>query len=477
MTVRTRFAPSPTGYLHIGGARTALFCYLYARRHGGQFVLRIEDTDRERSTEASVQVILDGMAWLGLTPDEGPHYQTERFDRYGEVIQQLLDQGDAYHCYCTREELDQMREAQRAAKQKPRYDGRCRERSSPREGVDPVVRFRNPTDGAVTVDDQVRGRVVFENTELDDLIIARSDGTPTYNLTVVVDDMDMRITHVIRGDDHLNNTPRQINLYHALGAELPGFAHVPMILGDDGARLSKRHGAVSLLQYRDQGYLPEALLNYLVRLGWSHGDQEIFSMDEMIELFDLGDVNRAASTFNPDKLLWLNQHWLKASAPQRVGEALAWQLDRLEVLHDRGPDLTDLVLAQRERAKTLEEMALNSRFFFDDDFVAGGNYDQKAARKNFSGVGATALAAVRDALTALEDWNAAAIHSVIEQVTDTLAVKMGKVAQPVRVAVSGGPVSPPIDQTLALLGRERTLVRLDAALRHIEAHPELFPPA
>jgi glutamyl-tRNA synthetase len=475
MTVRTRFAPSPTGYLHIGGARTALFCYLYARHHGGEFVLRIEDTDRERSTEESVQVILDGMAWLGLDADEGPFFQTQRFDRYREVVQQLMDQGDAYHCYCSREELDEMREAQRAAKQKPRYDGRCRDRSKPREGVDPVVRFRNPTEGAVVVEDLVRGTVTFDNMELDDLIIARSDGTPTYNLTVVVDDMDMAISHVIRGDDHLNNTPRQINMYSALGATTPAFAHVPMILGSDGARLSKRHGAVNLLQYRDQGYLPEALLNYLVRLGWSHGDQETFTMAEMIELFDLDQANRSPSTFNPEKLLWLNQHWMKESDPERVATALAWQLDRNEVLHDHGPDLAGIVVAQRERAKTLEEMAINSRFFFDDDFVAGGHYDEKAARKNFKGVGQAALTAVLDGLQALETWDAAAIHSVIEQVTTALDTKMGKVAQPVRVAVAGGPVSPPIDQTLSLLGREQTMARIRAALAHIEKHPDLFP--
>jgi glutamyl-tRNA synthetase len=470
MTVRTRFAPSPTGYLHIGGARTALFCYLYARHHGGQFVLRVEDTDRERSTEESVQVILDGMAWLGLNADEGPFFQTQRFDRYREVVDQLLDQDDAYHCYCSREELDAMREAQRAAKQKPRYDGRCRDRTEPREGVTPVVRFRNPLDGSVVVDDLVRGKVVFDNKELDDLIVARSDGTPTYNLTVVVDDMDMAITHVIRGDDHLNNTPRQINMYCALGADLPNFAHMPMILGADGARLSKRHGAVNLLQYRDQGYLPEALLNYLVRLGWSHGDQETFSMDEMVALFDLDATNKSPSTFNPEKLLWLNQHWLKQSDPARVAGALAWQFDRNEVLHDHGPDLESVVVAQRERAKTLEEMAENSRFFFDD--LEG--YDEKAARKNFKGIGREALTQIRSSLAALDAWDAPAIHTVIEAVTAAMETKMGKVAQPVRVAVAGGPVSPPIDQTLALLGRETTLQRIDAAIAHIDKHPDLY---
>lgn len=300
MTIRTRFAPSPTGYLHIGGARTALFSWLFAKKHGGQFVLRIEDTDRERSTEASVNAILEGMTWMGLDYDEGPFYQTDCFDRYKEIIQQLLDQGDAYHCYCSKEELEVMREAQMAVKQKPRYDGRCRHNSTPKEGVEPVIRFKNPIEGTVVVEDLIRGKVVFQNSELDDLIIARSDGTPTYNLTVVVDDMDMEINHVIRGDDHLNNTPRQMNILKALGAEPPKYAHVPMILGEDGKRLSKRHGAVSVMQYHEEGFLPEALLNYLVRLGWSHGDQEIFSIDEMIEKFDLSDVNKSASTFSPE---------------------------------------------------------------------------------------------------------------------------------------------------------------------------------
>ncbi|MEM9532700.1 MAG: glutamate--tRNA ligase, partial [Pseudomonadota bacterium] len=324
MKVRTRFAPSPTGYLHVGGARTALFCYLYARRHGGEFLLRIEDTDRERSTDEYVQKILDGMHWLGLQSDHPPVYQTQRFDRYREVIQQLLDAGHAYHCYCTKEELDELRAAQEAAGEKPRYDGRYRDFSgTPPEGIPPVVRFRNPLDGSVTWEDAVKGSISVSNSELDDLIIARSDGTPTYNLTVVVDDLDMEITHVVRGDDHVNNTPRQINMYRALQAEPPVFAHLPMILGDDGARLSKRHGAVSVLAYRDEGYLSSALLNYLVRLGWSHGDQEEFSLTEMIKLFDLADVNRAAASFNTDKLRWLNQQHLQATDPEAVGDQLA----------------------------------------------------------------------------------------------------------------------------------------------------------
>jgi glutamyl-tRNA synthetase len=335
--VRSRFAPSPTGFLHIGGVRTALFSWLQARRHGGTFVLRIEDTDRARSTEEAIQVILDGMEWLGLRADEGPLYQTDRFERYAEVAEQLRAQGDAYHCYCSKEELDEMRAAQMARGEKPRYDGRCRDRKEPKPGVPPVLRFRTPDEGEVVVDDKVFGRVVFDNRELDDLVLLRSDGVPTYNFSVVVDDMDMGITHVVRGDDHLNNTPRQINVYRALGAEPPVFAHVPMILGPDGAKLSKRHGAVSVLQYRQEGYLPEALLNYLVRLGWSHGDQEIFSLQEMIDLFDIADVNKSASSFNPEKLLWLNQHYIKEAPAARLAIDLQWQLERLGVDCSAGP--------------------------------------------------------------------------------------------------------------------------------------------
>ncbi|HYM35221.1 MAG TPA: glutamate--tRNA ligase, partial [Steroidobacteraceae bacterium] len=315
MTIRTRFAPSPTGMLHIGGVRTALFSWLYARHHRGTFILRIEDTDLERSTPEAVQAILEGMEWLGLNADEGPFYQTRRMDRYKEVLQQFLQAGKAYRCYCSKEELEAMRARQTAAKQKPRYDGTCRHRTEPKPGVSPVIRFKNPESGAVIVKDVVHGDVRFENVELDDLIIARSDGTPTYNFCVVVDDSDMRITHVIRGDDHLNNTPRQINMLEALGATIPVYAHVPMILGADGAKLSKRHGAVSVLQYREDGFLPEALLNYLVRLGWSHGDQEVFSIEEMVAHFDICDVNKAASAFNPEKLLWLNQQHMQRATP------------------------------------------------------------------------------------------------------------------------------------------------------------------
>lgn len=464
MTIRTRFAPSPTGYLHVGGARTALFSWLYARKHGGTYVLRIEDTDLERSTAESVNAILEGMTWLGLEYDEGPFYQTHRFDRYKALIQQLLDEGKAYHCYCSKEELDEMRETQMARKEKPRYDGRCRHRSEPREGVAPVVRFRNPDDGAVVIDDQVKGQIVVRNSELDDLIIARSDGSPTYNFTVVVDDLDMRITHVIRGDDHVNNTPRQINILKALGAELPKYAHVPMILGSDGARLSKRHGAVSVMQYRDDGFLPEAVLNYLVRLGWSHGDQEIFSLDEMIEHFDVPDINHSASTFNPDKLLWLNHHYLMHGDPVHVAYHFRWHLGRLGIDPTEGPDPVEVVKAQRERNKTLVEMAEASAFFYRDFH----QYDEKAAKKNLTPDAIEGLSMLRQNLGALRPWVRESIHDLIAATADALDVKMGGIAQPLRVAVSGTSVSPPIDLTLEILGQEKTMLRIDQALAWIK---------
>jgi len=463
MQVRTRFAPSPTGFLHIGGARTALYSWLYARHHGGDFVLRIEDTDRERSTDAAVQAIIDSMAWLDLKEDEGPYYQTRRFDRYREVVARLLEQGKAYHCYCTREELEQMREAQLARKEKPRYDGRCRNGRAAPPDVPPVVRFMNPVDGVVIVDDLVRGRVVFENAELDDLIIARSDGTPTYNFCVVVDDLDMRITHVIRGDDHLNNTPRQMNIIKALGGTPPAYGHLPMILGADGAKLSKRHAAVGVMEYRDAGYLPEALLNYLVRLGWAHGDQEIFSREQMIALFDVVDVNKSASRFDPDKLAWLNQHYIKSGDPTRLAEELKWHLDRLGVPTANGPPLAGVVRAQQERAPTLRAMALASTFFYVDF----EQYDDKAANKHLVPDVAPVLEQVRVALTGLAPWSAAGIHAAINAIAESIGQGLGKVAQPVRVAVAGGSVSPPIDQTLELLGRERTLARLDRAIAYI----------
>jgi len=460
MTVVTRFAPSPTGLLHVGGVRTALFSWLYARRNGGKFILRVEDTDRERSTDEAVRVIVDGMAWLGLDADEGPYYQSRRFDRYREVLRGMLEAGTAYHCYCTKNELDALRGQQIARKQKPRYTGICRERREPRPGVDPVVRFRNPLDGAVVVQDLVHGPVTFQNAELDDLIIARSDGTPTYNFCVVVDDMDMGVTHVIRGDDHLNNTPRQMNMLQALGAPLPIYAHVPMILGPDGAKLSKRHGAVSVLQYEEEGYLPDALLNYLVRLGWSHGDQEVFTREEMIAAFDIHDVNKSASAFNPEKLLWLNQQHMMRAMPAALVPHLRAQLRRLGADSSDQQMLEGVILAQRERAKTMKEMAVNSRFFFVEDI----ELDLKAAAKHLGGDAPATLAKVRARLGSLSEWNAASVHAALEQLAAELGGGLGKIAQPLRVAVSGSAVSPPIDATLALLGRERTLARVDAAL-------------
>ncbi|MCK8515657.1 glutamate--tRNA ligase [Methylonatrum kenyense] len=471
MTLKTRFAPSPTGYLHIGGARTALFSWLYARRHGGSFVLRIEDTDLERSTPESVNAILEGMAWLGLDYDEGPFYQTRRFDRYREVLDQLLAEGKAYRCFCSRERLDKLREEQQARKEKPRYDGCCRDRTeAPSPDAPFVVRFRNPQDGQVVVNDRVRGRVVFSNAELDDLIIARTDGSPTYNFTVVVDDMDMEITHVVRGDDHLNNTPRQINILQALGVEPPIYAHVPMILGEDGKRLSKRHGAVGVMSYRDQGYLPEAMLNYLVRLGWSHGDQEVFSLDELVQLFDIEDINTSASSLNISKLDWLNQHYMKTAEPAHVARHLSWHIGQLGIdPAAHGPALDDVVVAQRERARNLADMAAASRFFYSEP----EGYDEKAARKNLKTETRPTLLALREALEAVSDWNADVLHAAVIGVSEALELKLGKVAQPLRVALAGVPVSPPIDVTLELLGRDTVLARIDRAVRWIDANTEI----
>ncbi len=462
MTVRTRFAPSPTGYLHVGGARTALFSWLYARRHGGAFVLRIEDTDLERSTTESVNAILEGMTWLGLEYDEGPFYQTARFDHYDAAIQKLMDAGLAYRCNCSRERIERLREEALRRKGKPRYDGHCRHAAcAPDEPH--VIRFRNPDHGTVVVDDMVRGRVLFNNEELDDLIIRRTDGSPTYNLTVVVDDLDMRITHVIRGDDHLNNTPRQINILRALGHEPPRYGHVPMILGDDGTRLSKRHGAVSVMQYREQGFLPEALLNYLVRLGWSSGDQEIFSLDEMISLFDIGDVNKAASTFNTEKLLWLNQHYIKAASPLRIAHLLSPHIGKLGIDPIKGPNLVEVAAAQQERARTLVEMAEISAFFYKDF----EQFDEPSAKKHLRPAAREGLERMREVLDALDDWSPEALHQAVVDVSEQLGLKMGKVAQPLRVAVVGRAASPGIDVTLYLVGREACLRRIDKALEFI----------
>jgi glutamyl-tRNA synthetase len=462
--VKTRFAPSPTGYLHIGGARTALFSWLYARRHGGPFVLRIEDTDLERSTPEAVNAILEGMNWLGLDYDEGPFYQTQRFDRYREVLQELLREGRAYYCYCTREELEALRGDQMMRKEKPRYDGRYRDyEGPPRDGVEPVVRFKNPQNGEVVVEDLIRGNIVFQNAELDDLIIARADGAPTYNFCVVVDDMDMGVTHVIRGDDHINNTPRQINILRALGAPVPFYGHVPMILAPDGQKLSKRYGAASVMEYRDMGYLPEAVLNYLVRLGWSHGDQEIFSLDEMVALFDLTGCNKAPSAINPSKLTWLNKHYLKTLDPGHVARHLSWHIGQLGIDPSAGPHLTEVVKAFAERSDTLKDMAQAALFLYQDF----ADYDPKAASKNLTAAAEALLRQMQTALAALPEWRSAPIHEVVKGVAEVSGLALGKVAQPLRVAVSGAAVSPPIDVTLELLGRPKTLVRIERALAYI----------
>ena len=429
---------------------------------GGQFILRIEDTDLERSSPEAVQVILDGMKWLGLEHDLGPYFQTKRFDRYKEEIGRMLKAGTAYHCYCSKADLDAMRAEQQARKEKPRYDGRCRHGKGPgpQSGNSPVVRFKNPEEGATVVEDVVHGQVTFQNKELDDLIIARSDGTPTYNFCVVVDDADMGVTHVIRGDDHLNNTPRQMNMLLALGKPVPVYAHVPMILGPDGAKLSKRHGAVSVLEYQTQGYLPEALLNYLVRLGWSHGDQEYFTRAEMIAAFDVRAINKAASALNPEKMLWLNQQHLIRAQPKDVVPHLRWHLARLGIHSQDDALLEGIVLAQRERSKTLKEMAEASRFFFVEEITL----DPKAAEKHLTADARGLLRELAARIEALSDWNAGAIHGALESFAAEKGLGLGKVAQPLRVAVTGGTISPPIDQTLTLLGRQRTLARLQRGL-------------
>ncbi|MEJ2308935.1 MAG: glutamate--tRNA ligase [Gammaproteobacteria bacterium] len=464
MTVRTRFAPSPTGFLHVGGARTALFSWLYAKKHGGQFVLRIEDTDLERSTKESVNAILQGMEWLDLDYDEGPFYQTERFAHYHAAIDRLMEKGLAYRCNCSRERLEALRDEQMKNRQKPRYDGHCRDRQVPADEPH-VIRFRNPDDGEVIFQDHIRGEVRFANSELDDLIIRRTDGSPTYNLTVVIDDADMEITHVIRGDDHLNNTPRQINLLNALELPVPEYAHVPMILGDDGSRLSKRHGAVSVMQYREEGYLPQALLNYLVRLGWSHGDQELFTMEEMIALFDIGNVNRAPSSFNTEKLQWINQQYIKEADLLHLAILLAPQLQKLGIDVEVGDHLFAVCEAQRERASTLVELAAISRFYYED-FDA---FDPGAAKKAFKGDAATALRAVSAKLAALEAWQREPLHAAVAATVEELGVGFGKVAMPLRIAVTGGAPSPDLDMTLWLIGKEACLRRIDKAISFIES--------
>ena len=464
--IRTRFAPSPTGFLHIGGARTALFSWAFARHHGGQFILRIEDTDVARSTPEAVQAILDGMAWLDLQPDEGPFYQMQRMDRYKEVIQNLLASGDAYHCYCSTEELDTLREAQRERGEKPRYDGRWRPEPGKilpalTSGANAVVRFRNPVDGSVAWNDLVKGTIEFANAELDDLIIARADGTPTYNFCVVVDDWDMQITHVIRGDDHVNNTPRQINILKALGATLPHYAHLSMILGGDGTKLSKRHGAVSVMQYADDGYLPEAIINYLARLGWSHGDAELFSREQFVEWFDLDHITPSAAQFDTEKLRWLNQHYIKAADDARLAQLTRPFLERDGCDVAGGPELAAVCALVKERASTIKELALAAALFY---------------RTHLPSAELVALHVTADVLPALREltdklasihWEKTAISAALKETLAAHSLKMPKLAMPVRVLVTGEPQTPAIDATLELLGQTRVVTRMQAALSRI----------
>lgn len=467
MIIRTRFAPSPTGNLHLGSIRTALYCWLYARNRGGEFILRIEDTDQERSTQEATQLILDSMSWLGLDYDAGPFYQAKRLDHYRKVAERLIEDGLAYRCYCSKEKLAELRERQFANKEKPRYDGCCRDKNLSEDKEQPfVIRFKNSQEGSVEFEDQILGPLSFQNSELDDLIIIRTDGFPTYNFCVVVDDLDMKITHVIRGSDHINNTPRQINIFRAFDATPPTYTHVPMILGSDGTKLSKRHGAASVLEYRDNGFLPETILNYLVRLGWSHGDQEIFSRDEMIKLFDVKDINKAAAAFNPEKLLWLNRHYIKTLDPQIIVPHLALQMQKLRVDYGDGPTLNEIIIALRERAETLQEMAVKSRCFYEDftDY-------QEDAKKHLNSEVAVFLQAARHRLDILPSWTDEGLHQVIEDIAKQFELKLGKVAQPIRVAVTGTTVSPPLNVTLKLLGKHRSLERIDKALLYIkEAH-------
>ncbi|MGY6554718.1 MAG: glutamate--tRNA ligase [Wenzhouxiangella sp.] len=462
--VRTRFAPSPTGFLHIGGARTALFCWLAARATGGDFVLRIEDTDRQRSTDASVQAIIDGMDWLGLTADEGPYYQSRRFERYRELVDQLLAAGLAYRCYCSQERLDSLREQAMAAGLKPRYDGHCRDRTDVPPGIEPVIRFRNPDSGSVVFEDRVRGRIEIANSELDDLVIMRADGSPTYNFAVVVDDIDMRINLVIRGDDHINNTPRQINIYRALGAEPPEFAHVPMILGDDGQRLSKRHGAVGVMAWREQGYVPDAMVNYLARLGWSYGDQEVFSRSELVELFRIDDVNRKASRFDTEKLKWLNQHYLREGHRDQVLTELLWHLERAGLQPAAGPEPADLLDVQAERFDTLVDLVEQSRPFYADF----ADFEPNAASKHLRTSAVEPLRALQASLQDLQQWQPEPLQAAIQATADELGIGFGKIGMPLRVALMGHGQSPAINQTLYLIGKHRSIERIARALSWIE---------
>ena len=455
----TRFAPSPTGYLHIGGARTALFNWLFARKMGGKFILRIEDTDRARSTDASIQTILEAMTWLGLDWDEGPYYQTRRMGLYKDAAQKLLDTGWAYRCYCTPRELEEKRKQAMKEGRKPKYDGTCRNRTDAPEGKPYVLRFKCPLEGTVEVDDLVKGRVQVDVKELDDLVIVRTGGVPTYNLAVVVDDATMGITHVIRGDDHLNNTPKQILLYKALGYPLPRFAHVPMILGADHKRLSKRHGAVSVLAYREEGFLPQALTNYLVRLGWSHGDQEIFSSDELVALFSLEGIGKSAGVFNSEKLLWLNGHYIRQAAETELVD-MARPLLEAEGIFPDSEKLLQAVGTVRERSRTLKELAEGIRFYFVDRV----DYEPKASKKFLKEAMVPVFEDVLDCLGHLDAFDKFLVEGCFAEITQARDIKLGKVAQPVRVALTGKTVSPGLFEVMEVLGKAKTLDRLKAAI-------------
>ena len=459
MTIRTRFAPSPTGYLHIGGARTALFSWAYARKMGGAFILRIEDTDLERSSQASVDAILEGMSWLNVEYDEGPFYQMQRMDRYKEVLGQLLEDGNAYYCYTTPDELEAMREAMRIRGEKPRYDGRWRPEQGKTlpavpEDVKPVVRFKNPQHGVAAWDDMVKGRIVFENGELDDLIIARPDGTPTYNFCVVVDDLDMGITQVIRGDDHVNNTPRQINILKALGATIPQYAHVPMILGSDGERLSKRHGAVSVMQYAEDGFLPEALINYLVRLGWSHGDEEVFSVAQFVEWFDLEHISKSAAQFNPEKLRWLNQHYIKLADNARLAGLAGRYLEARGVVLTEAPQLEAVIALYKGRVATLVELADEAEVFYVEVHPAQALLDEHLVPE--------VMPVLRELAARFADvaWEAPALAALIKELLVEHGLKMPRLAMPLRVMLVGQTHTPSVDAVLALFTRETVRLRM-----------------
>ena len=466
MTV-TRFPPSPTGFLHVGSVRTALFSWLYAKKNNGKFILRIEDTDLQRSTQEAVDAILDGMAWLNLNNDDQVYYQTKRFDRYKEVIEQLIKEGKAYYCKCSKDRLNELREHQQANNLRTRYDSKCRDVNYiPKDGDSYVVRFKNPIDGAVSWHDAVKGNISISNQELDDMIIQRADGSPTYNFCVVVDDIDMKITHIIRGDDHVNNTPKQINIYEALNADIPVFAHVPMILGPDGAKLSKRHGAVNVMQYRDDGYLPQAMLNYLVRLGWSHGDEEIFSIDEMIKSFNLEHISASPSRFDFEKLKWLNKHYIKESKIEDIQAEVEYHFAKAELDISKGPKLEDIVSVMSEKVDTLKELAEKSAYFYNDSV----SYDEKAVKKHFKANTGAILEVVLGKFEELgdSDWqNEEVLHNIVSLTAKICECGMGKVGMPLRVAITGSGQSPDIGITLKLLGKDKVISRIQLAIEEL----------